>query len=410
LGAHEHAGPVPEFAVGLKRRRIEGLIDRYGNQWIAVARRACSTASDAEDAYQRGLEILLRNPPDEVDIERVAAWMNTVVRNEALQIARSRKREVGVELESIAANLTSDLPPPDERVEDKESHGVVKEALQRLRPDQTRCLLLRADGFEYPEICRLTGFSYAKVNRLLSDGRKAVRVRVDSITAGRECERIEQLLSMFVDGVAEEVVANDVRIHLEHCLRCRQTARAYSLAPRGVAALLPVGVVPAAGAHRAVGDVVERVHGAIVSAYDRLWGHFAGNPAVEALSGKKIATASAITALLAGGGAAITHQAGTSGERARSGHQSPVVAVPSRPLFDAVQFRERSGHAHRASKHRRGPREADENDLLAVGDTSRASAQPSMTAADQQFAEDENNAVPHSAKSDTGTDVEGLAP
>lgn len=223
------------------RLRAESLIERYGNQWIATARRASATSADAEDAYQRALEALLTKPPAETDPERIAAWMHTVIRNEALQSIRSTRREVDGEFEVMAGGLAADVAIPDEYVVEVETHEVAKEALRRLRPDQTRCLLLRADGFDYPEICRVTGFSYAKVNRLLSEGRKAARVRAESIASGRECERIEPLISMLVDRALDEAAENDVQMHVAHCAHCRSTVRDYAQTPRRLAAALPFG-------------------------------------------------------------------------------------------------------------------------------------------------------------------------
>ena len=46
------------------RREIDAaataLVARHGAQILAIARRYAATPEDAEDAYQRGLEILLR--------------------------------------------------------------------------------------------------------------------------------------------------------------------------------------------------------------------------------------------------------------------------------------------------------------------------------------------------------------
>jgi Sigma-70, region 4 len=47
------------------------------------------------------------------------------------------------------------------------------EALERLKPQQARALRLRAKGYSYSEICRITAWSYTKVNRCLTEGRRA---------------------------------------------------------------------------------------------------------------------------------------------------------------------------------------------------------------------------------------------
>jgi RNA polymerase sigma factor (sigma-70 family) len=242
LAVHRKARAISELAADSRQFQTEELIERYGNQWLATARRSCSNSADAEDAYQRALEALLTKAPAEDDPERIAAWVHTVVKNEALQMVRGRRRELDTEFEVIVGGLASDDAQPEESLVDSESHGIAKEALRRLRPDQTRCLLLRADGFDYPEICSITGFSYAKVNRLLSEGRKSARLQVAAIDGGRECDRVEPLLSLIADGEADAAVQQDARLHLEGCARCRATLRDYTLAPRDLAAAMPLGV------------------------------------------------------------------------------------------------------------------------------------------------------------------------
>jgi DNA-directed RNA polymerase specialized sigma24 family protein len=64
------------------RREIDAaataLVSRHGAQILATARRYAATPEDAEDAYQGGLEILLRKAPTTREYELVP-WLKTVV-------------------------------------------------------------------------------------------------------------------------------------------------------------------------------------------------------------------------------------------------------------------------------------------------------------------------------------------
>ncbi|MFT4049659.1 MAG: sigma-70 family RNA polymerase sigma factor [Solirubrobacterales bacterium] len=355
---HRNARRIFDPAALDGRPQAEELVERYGNEWIATARRNCSGAADAEDAYQRALEKLLTRPPAESDPERIAAWMHTVVRNEALQIVRSRKRESGAEFDAIAERLVADVAIPDEQAIDGEDHEIAKEALRRLRPDQTRCLLLRADGFDYPEICRVTGFSYAKVNRLLSEGRKAARMRVDSIDAGRECERIESLISMFVDGMARADAEDDVRMHLEHCARCRATARDYALAPRDLAAIFPVGA--AVAGHSIHVRLLEPFQRALEFLQARLGG---GNPDSTIALVKKAAAVVAVGATAAAGGAAIKKHSDPGDEVRPSTNATGPAALLSPISLTARERAQRAAARRRAHAHaeERRSRDAEES-------------------------------------------------
>jgi DNA-directed RNA polymerase specialized sigma24 family protein len=56
-----------------------------------VARRYAYNLDDAEDAYQRGLEILLTKAPTTRDVDLVR-WLKTVVKHDALALRRQRER------------------------------------------------------------------------------------------------------------------------------------------------------------------------------------------------------------------------------------------------------------------------------------------------------------------------------
>ena len=180
--------------------------------------------------------------------------------------------------------------------------------MSRLKPQEVRCLLLRAEGYSYKQICEETGFSYTKVNRCLAEGRKAFLERVAGIESGAECERLAPLLSKLADGeaVAEDLAA--LRPHLRSCLACRARLREYRGAPKRVAALLPL----AAGPHL-FGRLLYRLQSLASRAHDQI--AHAGDVAAA----HKAAAVAAATAALAGGGVAAVQtfeHGGGAGQRA----------------------------------------------------------------------------------------------
>lgn len=285
---------------------VAAFLQQHGNQLLATARRNSSNAADADDAYQRALEKLVAQPPDIADFESLAAWMHTVVRNEALQTHRQRRHELNTAFDEMSEGWLGTAPPAEEQSIDTDELRRGREALSRINPDQARCLLMRADGMAYPDICETTGFSYAKVNRLLSEGRKAVRLQVGMIESGAECQRAFSTLSMMADGEATAEMRAEVQPHLANCLVCRSTLRELSAAPQELAAVMPLGLALAADRSHFAGRLVEQLQSAINAIYDRLFGHFASLPqSAEIATGKKIVAVSAVAAALAGGGAAI---------------------------------------------------------------------------------------------------------
>src|SRR3954453_4598288 len=67
------------------------LLERHGAQIMGTARRYSLSAEDAEDAFQRGLEILLTRAPSTTE-GALAPWLKTVVKPEAFAIRKQRQR------------------------------------------------------------------------------------------------------------------------------------------------------------------------------------------------------------------------------------------------------------------------------------------------------------------------------
>jgi RNA polymerase sigma factor (sigma-70 family) len=395
---------------------LEGFLAEHGNALLATARRHSLNAADAEDAYQRALEILLTKAPDGLFGEQLAAWTHTVVRNEALQAHRRKKHEVETPFDVISESWVADSAQPDEKLLDSEQLGRGREALKRLNPDQTRCMLLRADGMNYEEICEITGFTYTKVNRLLSDGRRAFRNEVVSIETGATCRRIQPMLSAFADGEIGVEGRNDVDSHLAGCLVCRSSLREIGEADRLLSSLFPVGVAAAATQGGVFARAVDNLQSSFAGLQERIFGHAAtAQSGAEVITAKKIAAAAAIVAALAGGGVAA--------DRAIHNHgsEAPVRAKPAAgsaqptQLFDGIQAR-RSASA-RARARRRAARSARAADATTAAKL-RSSRTPGEQSADntpalspaQQVAPDPADVAPAGGETVDSGSSGNLAP
>jgi RNA polymerase sigma factor (sigma-70 family) len=216
------------------------LVERHSVQIIATARRYSLSAEDAEDAYQRGLEILLMKAPS-VHEDDLVPWLKTVVKHEAFAIRRQRQR---ADLAGDRELTSGFAPATHDQAERHERLRIGAEAMSRLKPQELRCLLLRAEGYSYKQICDETGWTYTKVNRCVTEGRKAFLDRVRGIEAGLECGRMAPLLSRLVDGEATAEDMAVLRPHIRSCLACRATLRDFRDTPAQVAAFLPLLATP----------------------------------------------------------------------------------------------------------------------------------------------------------------------
>ncbi|MEI7889801.1 MAG: sigma-70 family RNA polymerase sigma factor, partial [Actinomycetes bacterium] len=288
------SGPVPRQAAhgqGLVEELVTGQMPRL----LAVARRYSLCSDDAYDACQRGIEILIRRV-DSLEPETADAWLRTVVKHEAMAVRAERLKGVATTADSLDGLVDSSRV--DQSVDLIERLRVASEALGRLKVHEAEALRLRAQGLTYNEIADLRGWSYTKVNRLVTEGRRAFRQRVSAIDSGAQCREILEALN---DGTAGRTLSREmVETHLARCQACRLEARDDL---RGAAPLAIALPLLAAG----VGRLASSVHAA---------GSWSGERALslgtraqvwlEAVSTGKAAAVAASAVAIAGGGAAIT--------------------------------------------------------------------------------------------------------
>jgi RNA polymerase sigma factor (sigma-70 family) len=289
------------------------IMRRHGGEVLAVARRWADTPEDAEDAYQRGLEIMLTKAPS-TDPDHLVPWLKTVVKREAWAIRRQRERHTPSAPESD--ELDGEAPgSAHDHAELAERLRVGAEAMGTLKPQEVRALVLRAEGLSYREICEETGWTYTKVNRCLSEGRRRFAARLAGIESGAECDRLAPQLSALADGEARAEDMALLRPHLRTCLVCRARLRDYRAAPARVAAMTPP--VAASGLLAAARE--------LIAAIGVRW-----HQAAELAAGHKVAAVVASSAALAGGGAATVATV-EGGGRSAAVPPAPARSIASSP-------------------------------------------------------------------------------
>jgi RNA polymerase sigma factor (sigma-70 family) len=162
---------------GGRRDRALALLAVAESDFRRTARRLSLCADDAEDAFQRAVEILLTKAPDRPP-SALIAWMQVVTRREALAVRRARERLLAAwrdEPQEILERLLCDRPGPGEQAERRDRVAAAASALAALKPDERLAIALQAHGYSYAEICELCGWSYTKVNRCLAEGRARLR-------------------------------------------------------------------------------------------------------------------------------------------------------------------------------------------------------------------------------------------
>ena len=230
-----------------RKRAAAGLIQSHDAVFRRTARRYSICADDAEDAYQRSLEILLTKAPP-IEGDNLVRWMQTVTKREALGVRRQRERLLSAprppadeEDRDPLDSIASDSPEPDDRAASRERVARSNEALRALKPQEVQALTLKAEGYSYAEIGEITGWTYTKINRCMAEGRKRFLEVFEELEQGGRCADLTATLSALADGEADVAGADEVHVHLRSCGACRAKLRAFRGVPDRVLELLPLG-------------------------------------------------------------------------------------------------------------------------------------------------------------------------
>ncbi|HYI18335.1 MAG TPA: RNA polymerase sigma factor, partial [Solirubrobacteraceae bacterium] len=217
-------GGGPKRPDALARARAAALVRQHHRTLLRIAQHWSATPDDAQDAVQRALEIYMRRI-DSLDPETELAWLRVVVKHEALSIrARSADQLPTVHLDE-PDDVITEQRPFDDLLAGRERVRRSKETLARLKPDEARALVMKAEGMSYAEIGQTLGWTYTKVNRCITEGRARFLKLYAELEAGETCERFAPTLASLAAGTADADALVELRPHLRNCPACRATVR-----------------------------------------------------------------------------------------------------------------------------------------------------------------------------------------
>lgn len=240
LAQHDVTEPTAD-----ERRHAVCMAVAWAPGLIRFAARYTQSIEDAEDAYQRSMELALTSAPVTEPAE-FRAWLNTVIRREAATLARLREREEPVtddDLETTIATTHEHPAGPDAIVEWRERYRGLQDAWTGLTDAQRVCLVLRSTGASRDQIESLTGFSERKVQRSISEGRARLTAWQVRMAAGQECEPIAELIERTIDGTAGGRERRRLSRHVAHCVGCRALYRGQRDQLRLLGSLAPTVLV-----------------------------------------------------------------------------------------------------------------------------------------------------------------------
>lgn len=165
-------------------KAFEHLVRSHSPRLLAVARRLCQSAADADDALQEAFLAAFRAIDRFDGRSTVGTWLHRIVVNAALARSRRIRTESSSSIEALLphfeggrhARSPSPWRPVDpDRVIDVELRDAVREAIQRL-PDDFRTVIVLKDveGMSSAEIATALGISDHLVRQRVHRGRQAL--------------------------------------------------------------------------------------------------------------------------------------------------------------------------------------------------------------------------------------------
>ncbi|MDA8204355.1 MAG: sigma-70 family RNA polymerase sigma factor [Chloroflexi bacterium] len=184
------ADPSRERDVRLARRAREGDLDAFNqlveihqNHLLALSTRLTGDVEAAHDAVQEAFIRAYRNL-GAFHGDSFRAWLIRIAINTSTDILRVRKRRPSEpyperEDEPWEPRDTASPDPEREAIRRAQSRAL-SAALGELTDDQRAAIVLYdVEGFDYPEIARLTGVSLGTVKSRIHRGRLALRALLE---------------------------------------------------------------------------------------------------------------------------------------------------------------------------------------------------------------------------------------
>lgn len=155
------------------------LFDLYSKRLFSFALAMTKSSADAEEIIQECFTRIWVQRHTLADIQQPEAWLYRIVRNRTIDHLRKISRE-----QKLINQVWSNLSEPDRSLEEfilsREYQQLINQALEQLSPQKQQVYRLsREQEFSHEEIARITGLSKSRVNNILTETLKFIKLHLD---------------------------------------------------------------------------------------------------------------------------------------------------------------------------------------------------------------------------------------
>ncbi len=158
------------------------LYTNYQPYLLAIANQNAPTKAEAEEAVQDAFVLFITHFKPSSDAPPLA-WITLTLKRRCWALYRRQATNTFfTQSQQTAATqqhnpLLSQQPTTEDLINLAEIKTQTKKGLDELKPAERIAITYQALGFSYTDIRQLTGWTYTKVNRCITEGRAKLRSR-----------------------------------------------------------------------------------------------------------------------------------------------------------------------------------------------------------------------------------------
>jgi RNA polymerase sigma-70 factor (ECF subfamily) len=173
------------------QKQFDALVAPHLEALFRMAHRLVRNTADAQDLVQDTCITAWGNLAAVAAADSPLRWLLRVQHNRFIDLHRRRRRSpvVAAEESGDTSALASDLPDPEQMLQQFQSEQLLERAFLQLEEMPRMLLALRAEGYELPEMEAITGIDRALLSARLYRARLRLAQLIAEVNRRTACAR-----------------------------------------------------------------------------------------------------------------------------------------------------------------------------------------------------------------------------